>query len=172
VTNFVWELPKLSGWNAVLKQVAGGWQLSGIFNARSGAPFGISGGNGNRSGTFLGQRADYVPGQDPWYGVGSLNDQLNRYFNTAAFQPSAPGTLGNTPRALFHGTPVQTLDAGVSKSWFYRERYRLQFRWEMFGALNNPSFGNPNNNPQSSNFGKITSASGSRIMQGALKFYF
>lgn len=173
VTNFVWELPKLKGWNSLVRGVLGDWQLSGIWSARSGSPLGISGGNGNRSGTGTGQRADYATSQpDLMVRQGSESQWLNRYFNTAAFKVSTPGTLGNTPRALIHGPPVNSWDMGISKNWRYQERYRLQFRWEMFNALNHPNFGNPNTNPSSVNFGRITSGGNPRVMQGALKLYF
>ena len=52
------------------------------------------------------------------------------------------------------------------------ERFRLQFRWEVFNTFNTPQWGTPTNTVGGGNFGVITSASGRRIMQFGLKLYF
>ncbi|WP_255550840.1 hypothetical protein [Granulicella sp. dw_53] len=60
------------------------------------------------------------------------------------------------------------------KNWTARDRYRLQFRWELFNAFNRTSFGQPDNNPSSGTYGRIT-AVGSvlpRVMQAGLKLTF
>lgn len=176
VNNFVWELPQLSGANPFAKQVIGGWQLSGIWRMQSGAPFGIRpGSGGNRSLAQIGgDRADYVPGQSISVHQGSKDDWLNQFFSTGAFAPNAPGTFGNTPRALFQGPRTDSWDLGLSKNFRFKERYRLQFRWEMFNAFNTPSFSNPVNSVTSAQFGQILSTGSvpPRVMQGALKMYF
>jgi hypothetical protein len=62
---------------------------------------------------------------------------------------------------------------GLSKNFRFGDRYRLQFRWEMFNAFNHPTFGLPDNNLNSGTFGQITySQLPPRIQQAALKFYF
>jgi hypothetical protein len=59
------------------------------------------------------------------------------------------------------------------KNFPFRERYRLQFRWEMFNAFNRTWFGQPDNTVGDLNFGRITSDWNTpRLMQGALKLYF
>ena len=97
---------------------------------------------------MAGIRADYVSGQEVWTKQGDKNDWLNKYFNTAAFQKNAPGTFGNTPRNLLRGPRTNSWDLGISKNWRFYERYRLQFRWEMFNAFNTPSFANPSKREQ------------------------
>ena len=84
---------------------------------------------------------------------------------------------------------MNACDLGVSKNFPFKERYRVQFRWEMFNAFNRPHFDNPNNNPASSAFGQITSTMGygggagggseqsvfgipARVMEFALKFHW
>ena len=74
------------------------------------------------------------------------------------------------------------------KNFNYGERFHMQFRWEMFNALNQPSYGQPNNNPTRvagqpydptnandvGSFGQITGIGPvpPRVMQAALKITF
>ncbi|WP_254063702.1 TonB-dependent receptor [Granulicella sp. S190] len=179
VTNFVYTTPDLAGHNFALRQALGGWELSGIYTMQSGLPFGIYGGDGgNNSGSQqYGDRADFASGGATGsFGLrqGGRSQQLARYFNTAAFTTNAAGTFGNTPRNIFQGPGINTADLGLLKNWAYRDRYRMQFRWEMFNAFNRPSFANPNNDPSSGNFGQITTIGpiAPRLMQAALKLTF
>lgn len=175
VSNLVYTSPGLSGMNQVLRQAFGAWELSGIITLQSGFPFGIAGGYSNNSGSFQGgDRADVVPGQSFDVRQGSKDHWLNEYFNTAAFVPNALGTFGDSSKNLFQGPPIKTMDLAFAKNWTIVEGYRLQFRWEMFNALNHPSFSNPDNNVADGNYGKITSLGpiAPRVMQAGLKFTF
>lgn len=62
----------------------------------------------------------------------------------------------------------------LAKNIPFKERYRVQFRWEMFNATNTPSFSTPDTNPSDGPlFGGITSSNlPPRIMQLALKLYW
>ncbi|WP_233581183.1 carboxypeptidase-like regulatory domain-containing protein [Acidipila sp. EB88] len=180
VTNFVYTTPALTGHNQLLRQTLGGWEVSGIYTMQSGLPFSIAGG-GNASGSNeYGDRDDYAPGYMKLsdFGVhrGPKAQWLGQYFNPAGFSltGNAPGTFGNTPRNLFQGPGINTGDGGVYKNWLYKERYNVQFRWEMFNAFNHASFANPNNNPLSSGFGQITAIGpiAPRVQQAALKLTF
>ena len=43
----------------------------------------------------------------------------------------------------------------LNKSFIITERYRAQFRAEMFNIFNTPIFGSPNTDPNSTNFGFV-----------------
>lgn len=175
VSNLIYTTPTLSGENQLIRQTLGGWELSGIITLQSGYPFTIAGGYNNNSGSFQGgDRADVVPGQSFNVRQGGKSQWLNEYFNTAAFVPNAPGTFGDSGKNMFQGPPIKTMDLAFAKNWTIVEGYRLQFRWEMFNALNHPSFGNPDANKADGNFGKITGLGpiAPRVMQAALKFTF
>jgi hypothetical protein len=176
VTNLVYTTPSLSDKNQFIHQVLGNWEVSGIVTLESGFPFGISGGDGNNNSGSLqfGDRADVVSGVSQNVRQGGKSQWLNEYFNTAAFTHNAVGTFGNSAKNLFQGPPIKTMDLAFAKNWNFAERYNLQFRWEMFNALNTPSFANPDNTVGDGNFGKITSLGpiAPRVMQFGLKFAF
>jgi len=153
----------------LVRNVLGSWQLGLIYTAESGAPFSIAGGDGGDNSLSLqyGDRGDLI-GHPFQLRHGGKSNWLNQYFNPAAFQPNAPGTFGTSPRNLFQAPPINTADLGIFKNW------NIQLRWEMFNALNHPSFSGPNNDPSSLTFAKINSTGPipPRVMQGALKFSF
>ncbi len=175
VSNGLWELPKLANRNVITRSTLGGWALSGIYTLQSGPPFTVNGGSGNNNSGFqVGQDRADLTGQPFGVRQGSKQNWLNHYFNPAAFKENAAGTPGNSPKFLLQEAPISTMDLGIQKNWTVRERYGFQFRWEMFNALNHPSFGQPDSNPSDANFGQITSVGAipPRVMQGAVKVTF
>jgi hypothetical protein len=176
VSNLVYRLPSLDHQNVLVKNLLGGWEISGLYTAQSGPPFTVNGGQGNNNSGFLvGQdRADVVPGQPLGVRQGGKTHWINSYLNPAAFTNNAYGTPGNSKKFSIQEAPVSTADLAVIKNWTIQEHYKLQFRWEAFNALNHPSFGQPDSNPGDSNFGQITGigAIAPRVMQGSLKFSF
>lgn len=71
----------------------------------------------------------------------SLNANGGCYFsNGTIIYPNAPGTYGNLPRNAFRGFPFYNWDASVGKTWGLSERFKLQFRGEVFNVLNHPIF--------------------------------
>ena len=100
--NGVWNLPVLRS-ERLLARMFGGWQLSGVLQRSSGAPFSVTTG---RDTALLGasrglgsQRAMLVG--NPFMDTGRPRQELiARYFNTAAFTAPATGTFGNTGRNI------------------------------------------------------------------------
>ena len=68
-----------------------------------------------------------------------------RYFDPAAFELQAPGTFGNVPRNSLTGPGLATLDLAFAKGTpiFNRAGGRLEFRLDIFNALNHVNFGTP-----------------------------
>jgi hypothetical protein len=190
-TNFwVYQLPSLQQHGKFVSAVLGNWQFSGIYRLQSGDPFSIVGGFGNNNSLaqVSGDRAD-LTGQAIVSHQGDKSNWLLNYMNLSAFTPNAPGTFGNSPRNVLRGDKTNVADLGVSKNFPFKERYRIQFRWEMFNAFNRAHFSTPANDPSNpSSFGRITSTKGyaagdeggeqdvfgipSRIMQFGLKFHW
>lgn len=169
-SNWVYQLPDLKGSNKFVRSVLGSWEVSGIYRLQSGRTFSISGGNGrladgspgtgNISGTLVGaERAD-LTGQPFNVHQGSKGEWLNSYFNKAAFQPALMGTFGNSGRGILAAPGQNVCDLGIYKNIPFKERYRVQFRMQMYNAFNRPHFARPNSNPSSSAFGRIFSTMG------------
>ncbi len=176
VTSAIYSLPSFSNRNFLMKNLVGGWELSAIYTAESGEPFSINPGNGrNRSGFDVGQDlVDSVPGVPRAVRQGGKSHWLNQYFNPAAFAPNEYGTAGDFVKYSIDRPPVYDMDSAFIKNFSVHEGIKIQFRWEMFNALNTPSFAAPGHNLSSGNIGQIQSTGPipARVMQGALKLTF
>ena len=167
----IWNSPALknSGW--LLRNVAGGWEVTGAMAWRSGTPFTITSGQ-DRSLSGVGQdRADLIG--NPNLGSGRSNAELiAQYFNTGAFALAAPGTFGNAGRNILRNPRYYNMDSSLGK-YFGGERHKVQFRADFFNLFNNVHFNQPGSNfSAGSTFGKITSAGEPRILQLALRYEF
>jgi hypothetical protein len=83
-------------------------------------------------------------------------------------------TLGNAPRFNNRARRPSNLNENISvqKSFNLTERFRLDFRWEVFNVFNRVILGPPDTNIASQTFGRIVSAGSPRQMQFGLKLYF
>jgi hypothetical protein len=98
---------------------------------------------------------------------------LDHYFfdpNTFALEPY--GTIGNAGRGALHGPGINNFDVSVLKETRITESTRMELRFEFYNLFNHTQFLNPNNNINSANFGRVTSARTPRLIQLAAKFYF
>jgi hypothetical protein len=73
---------------------------------------------------------------------------------------------------LLHRQGFQSWNLGVFKDFAIHETHSVQFRLEMFNFPNHPNWGNPDTNPRSGTFGKITSKSDNRNIQLSLRYSF
>jgi hypothetical protein len=175
VVNYDYELPfgrrKQFGkdWNRGIDSILGGWQWTGILTAKSGLPIAL-GDDDNNANTGGSQRPNLVSGVN----LAPQNQSINNWINPAALAQPAAFSFGDAPRVLssFHGPRYFNWDMGIEKSWHFAESKQLQFRFEMFNALNHPDFFQPDANLGDGNFGKISAAYPSRSAQFAGKFYF
>jgi hypothetical protein len=181
----IFELPFGTGkkWMNVtgpLDWILGGWQISGIVTLQAGSPFGVTVVNGPRDllgddadGTNL--RADIAgdirlpSGQQGQPAVGQRGIQ---WFDPAGFASPARFTHGNSSRTIMLGPGTVNFDTALTKNFRFRERYRLQFRWEAFNATNTPSFGLPGSGLGGGGFGIASAGASDREMQFALKLFY
>jgi len=124
---------------------------------------------------YPGLRPNLVPGENPT--LPRTKRSTSEWFNTAAFantpgQSNSNPTPGDAGRNLVRGPGYTNVDFSLFKSFAFSEKIGLQLRAESFNLLNTPHFGNPNGSRNAGSFGSITSASGPRILQFALKAVF
>jgi hypothetical protein len=186
--NWIAELPfgrgRWLGTNAhgFAEAVIGGWQLSGLARWTSGFPIGVGNGaqwptNWELSGfaTQIGSVKTVGAFKDP--ATGNVNIFGNAAAAAAAFNefsPDLPGQVGN--RNNLRGDGFAGLDLGLSKRWHIKESHSLQFRWDVFNALNLTRFDVQSLSlslTNSSNFGNYTGLlTNPRVMQFALRYEF
>jgi hypothetical protein len=172
ITSFTYELPFGrgrtfgSGWNRAADTLLGGWQLGGIFTARTGTPFDINyPGDPQNSGTR--NRGDRV-------GSGVLsNPTIDKWFDETAFVVSAPGVFGNTGRNVLYGPGARNFDVILGKRFTMPwENHSLQLRFESFNFSNTPAFGQPNAGLRGQATATINDADEPRRIQFGLKYMF
>jgi len=140
-----------------------GWQIGGIFNARSGLPVDVRvtrpdivytdgtnfflnpaadrmavintpGGGASRNV----RRPDLVPGVDPFISSGGL-----LFLNPAAFATPKPGTFGNLERNSIHGPSFRQVDLVFGKRLQMNNKPGIELRMEVFNVFNADNFSNP-----------------------------
>ncbi|HEV7474915.1 MAG TPA: TonB-dependent receptor [Pyrinomonadaceae bacterium] len=159
------------GW---VTSLLSGWQSFGIVTLQSGRPFTVALlsdiDNSGTGRSILGFGANDRPNV-----VGNPNlDQRSpeRWFNTAAFAFSAPGTFGNAGRNILDGPGYQTVNMSFVKNTNLSEQFNLQLRAEFFNLFNHPNFNQPDNFLGSPAFGRISSARDPRHVQFGVKLLF
>lgn len=154
-------------WNPVVNGILGNWNLGGLVYLRSG--FAMTVQAPDQSGTnSRGNRADRIGDGtgDPKTGPGS------RWLDTSAYRVPLSGTLGSAGVGTFRGPGLYNLDLSAQKLFPMGERFRMEFRGEMFNATNTPAFQGMNRSAASPFFGEVTGAQDARRVQFALKLTF
>lgn len=171
-----------AGMPKVLDVVAGGWQFTAINTALSAPAVNLRAWNGSVPTFFqtVGNLNDFRGGEafrpNITGRVSRNSDErtVDNFFNKAAVSlptdPSKP--FGNAGRNTERGMPLNQLDLGIHKFFAIREDIRLQFRAELFNALNHTNFGTPQADINSAAFGTIRSTNMARQVQFALKLMF
>jgi hypothetical protein len=153
VLSYVYELPvgkgkKFgSGINPVANAVVGGWQTTGVLTIKDGFPLRINSSNLNAFG--VGQNVNVV-------GDYHISDQnINHWFNPAAFLQASKWTVGNAPRYFsdLRSPGYNNWDMSIQKYFPIHESVRLQFRLDMFNTFNHVNFFKPDTGLSDGTFG-------------------
>lgn len=151
-TGYIWELP--SPKQRLLRQVAGGWQLSGTVFFQSGAPYTLlNGSDRNGDGVNGLDRPDISNPNAPHNtravisttcATGFANpDNANACISANAVyvvQGAGFPTAKTIGRNTEFSNPVQTFNTSVLKTFTLTERFRLEYRLETFNTFNHPQF--------------------------------
>jgi hypothetical protein len=193
VFSYYWELP-IPSYQGFKGKLLNGWSLSGTTTAQTGFPIRITDQDDNE----LYSSFDFETSGQPNLiapfkklnprGSGNLGFDPNSFSpgcidpadvnNDQALCSNDPGgvvlgTIGNAPRTICCGPGIFQTDIGILKNTNFGERYRLQFRGEIFNLFNYAQFFQPDGNvTDGSDFGRVKRARDPRLMQFALKLYF
>jgi outer membrane receptor protein involved in Fe transport len=168
--NYIYQLPFLRNSRSLAGNILGNWQISGVSFFRSGAPLsvvdatdtaGVGTGSASQPWNVTGSTA--VTGET---GVGLP------WFNAGAFSVPRAGTFGNAGLNIIRGPGFQNWDVALFKNFRILERLNAQIRAESFNFLNHPLLNNPNTNPRSGDFSRVTSKYNERNLQLGLKLIF
>lgn len=166
----------LSNANGVVDRIVNGWQIQGVYSFQIGFPIGFT-----TDLFYNGGDISLKPGQRT----------TSRWFNTSAFTnfvdgggTTAAGTLA-TPTAHLRTLPfrfsdvrrdnINNVDLSLLKNVAINEGMRIQIRFELINALNEPYFPAPAVNPAVAAFGTIAPSNQdnyARRAQFGLKFLF
>ena len=171
--SWLWEVPGVKG-QAVLRMLTGGWQVNGLTTWRTGLPVNVQSGRDNALTGTSNQRPN-VNG-NPVLDSGRPKAQsLAAWFDRTVFSHPASGLQGNVGRNALIGPGQASTNLGVFRTFRLpvREGLKVQFRTELFNALNQANFNNPNATlTANENMGRITGAGPARVIQFAAKIQF
>ncbi len=199
--NWIYELPFGKGKSfgtgkGIIGTLISGWQFGGIVNWRSGRPLSIVSGIGtfhrasisddntvNLSQPFTSSELQGLTGRqdiagnifwfDPCLSFNSGANCTDPNAVQGLFQLPNVGELGELDQTPIFGPSRLKVDFNLSKRTQITESTNLEFRWEVFNALNNVNFCTPTTNILSASFGQTTcTITNPRLMQFALKLNF
>ncbi|HEV2380422.1 MAG TPA: hypothetical protein VG206_11580 [Terriglobia bacterium] len=174
----IWEVPVGKGkrfldQSGMASRILGGWEFSGILTLQSGFPFTVLAPQDFSNTGSTSPRPDRTCG-------GNGPQTVAEWFNVNCFTTTFLGAalaagqprFGNSGRNILVGPPLRNLDLALIRNFALSERFKLEFRAEVFNLSNTPPFGLPNSTVGTTGFGALTSAGEARDLQFALKLAF
>ena len=178
--NWLWDLPKHKWGFAPLRVALNDWQISGIFTLQSGSPLGV--GYSQLVPVDLSGTPSVAPRilvvSDPV--LPASERTFARNFRTEAFRLPAWGTLGTLSKTLLRGPGVNNWDVAIFKNFPIGERFKFQFRSELYNALNHSQFSafdatarfDATGAQVNGQFGQFTAAREARQIQMSIRVQF
>jgi hypothetical protein len=156
--NVIYNLPfYANGPNSLLKNLAGGWAVSGIALAQSGFALTPTLSSPNSG---LANR----PNVD---GSIKILGKRNQWFDASNFSVPGYGFFGNGKRGTIRGPKEVAFNVELNKTFDITERMKFLFQAQAFNIANHPSFTNVDTGfgPNDSNTGIVNSPNDQRIME-------
>ena len=172
VTDVNYQLPKFQGHNMFMRQVIGGFMITGVYRYQTGAFYTI-----NAAASTLGtRRASRVAGQ-PIYAKGpccTLAGHVKQWLNPAAFTAPPAGAFGNAGVGQVVLPGLSQLDTNLAKVFPIHERFNFRIQADFFNVLNHTNYSSLNTTATSgaTTFGRLNGAYPPRQMQFSGKFTF
>ncbi|MBI3684421.1 MAG: carboxypeptidase regulatory-like domain-containing protein [Acidobacteria bacterium] len=178
--NWLWDIPRRQWGVAPLRLLLNDWQVSGILTFQSGAPAGV--GYSQTTPVDLSGTPSIAPRilviSDPV--LPKSDKTFSRNFRTEAFRLPDRGTLGTMSKTLLRGPGINNWDIAVFKNFPIRERFRFQFRGELYNAFNHTQFSSFDatarfdtaGNQVNGQFGQFTASRDPRLIQLSIRVQF
>ena len=178
--SLIWDLPLYRNSRGSASSLLGGWQFASILQAHSGQPFTLNvATDNNLDGNFSDRVSSrgvliFPSGHGPRRVAlapgGKATDFL--FFNKFGDDGRliSPRPIG---RNTVRGDGFIVLDVSLNKEFLFGEHRKLEFRTEVFNALNRTNFGLPIRVIGAPGFGySVDTAAPARVVQLALKYEF
>ncbi|HWB83123.1 MAG TPA: TonB-dependent receptor [Bryobacteraceae bacterium] len=185
VWSAVWELPFGKGRaflsSGVLQHIVGGWQVSWIYQYQDGTALGFSNrfyyGDLDQIASVLNHDQVHSKNIHQWFdptisynpllnssasATGAIPDNFVGFEGRSAFQPGTyqvrvfPNLLDSV-----RADGIHNWDTKLYRRFVIHERLNFNFSVDLLNMTNHTNFGTPNLDPTSTNFGRVTSQSGS-----------
>jgi hypothetical protein len=143
--NYIWQVPGSKSSSGLVRAAGSGWQWGGILHVSGGVPFTPLVG-----GDPLGmENATSFDFPDRLAGSGCRGSLVNpgnptQYIKTQCFAFQTPATsMGNSGRNILIGPGLSNFDMSLFKNIRVSDRFKAQFRAELFNIFNHPNFAPP-----------------------------
>ncbi|MEX2261694.1 MAG: carboxypeptidase-like regulatory domain-containing protein [Bryobacteraceae bacterium] len=154
----IFELPfgrgRAFAQSGIASALFGGWQIAGTFEWQPGAL--LDWGNLFYSGDLA--------------NINTGARTLDRWFNTEGFERNAQRTPAAFQARVFptrvdgvRGDGLNRIDANIQRDFRLTEKFALQLRMDALNVANRSQFANPDMNPISTNFGRVTNNTSSTM---------
>lgn len=182
VVNAIYELPFLRGSKGFTNALLGGWQLSLVGQFQTGTPRSVAtsddfAGVGPGSGSQFWQVNGDWHLDNPQFSNSAADDayyfRVRNTDGTPIFTRPQAGTFVNSNvRNIIYRTGFQNWTGALFKTFRITETHRVTFRGEVYNIPNHPNWNDPDLNPTSSTFGKVTGKNFERTFQLSLRYSF
>ena len=133
-----YQLPFGKTLSGAAGQLTKGWQINAIAVHSTGTPFNVTDSEGLMGNGASGYRVNQLARQP-------FTKGLNEWFNTNDFQMEPFGTAATVGiRNSYFGPNLTHFDFSLFKDFSLTERFKIQFRYEVFNVFNTPFFSVPN----------------------------
>jgi hypothetical protein len=176
VFNYLWEIPGPR--EGVLGAIIGGWQIAGVTQTQSGAPFTVrTGVDSNGDGSSGGDRPNINPSGTLTWSDDHSSFTNNGYYVTPLGSNGLPlaNTMpngGNAPRNGERGPSYWNTDLSLSKRFTFLGDRAFIVRIDGFNVLNQDNKGAPEPRMNFASFGENTNNWGRRSFQFSGKITF
>jgi hypothetical protein len=166
IASYVYDLPFFKRSNGLVKQVLGGWQLSGVTAIRSGMPISPELGR-DIAGVGSATRQRPLASGSPV--LSKSERSITRWFNGSVYSQPAFGTFSSVARNVVIGPGWNVWDMSFNKYVTIKEGMRMEIRADGFNVFNHTQFNGVGTSFFTpATFGRVTSTRNERsFMVGA-----